>query len=60
MEMTMTYAADFTNGTAKRPATLTFYVINNGCRSFLSQQNVSDKREARRIAKSLGYQPWNF
>lgn len=55
-----TYAADFTNGTAKRPATLTLYAIKNGCRTFLSEQAVADRREGRRVAKSLGYQPWNF
>jgi hypothetical protein len=61
MEEQMTYAADFTNGTAKRPATLTLFAISpNGGRQFLSQQAVADKREARRVAKSLGYQPWNF
>lgn len=58
--MPVTHAADFTNGTKTRPATLTLYTINNGCRNFLSEQAVADKREARRVAKSLGYQPWNF
>ncbi len=56
----MTYAAEFTNGTAKRTATLTLYAIANGCRTFLGEQPVADKREARKVAKSLGYQPWNF
>lgn len=56
----MTYAADFTNGTKARPATLTFYVIENGCRRFLSEQPVADKREARKMAKDMGYTPWNF
>ncbi len=56
----MTYAADFTNGSKTRSATLTFYTIANGCRTFCGQQSVADKREARKVAKSLGYTPWNF
>ena len=56
----MTYAADFTNGSKARPATLTLYTIANGCRTFIDQRPVADKREARKVAKSLGYQAWNF
>lgn len=56
----MTYAADFTNATTTRAATLTLYTIENGRRQHLSTQGVADKREARSIAKRLGYQPWNF
>lgn len=56
----MLYAADFTSGTAKRPAILTLYTISNGCRSMCDERPVADKREARKIAKSLGYQAWNF
>lgn len=56
----MTYAADYTNGSKARSATLTLYTINNGQRTFCSQQPVAGKVEARRVAKSLGYQPWNF
>ena len=56
----MAYAAEFTNGSKTRSATLTFSTIENGRRQFLSEQAVTDKREARRIAKSLGYKPWNF
>lgn len=56
----MTYAADFTNGSKTRSAMLTLYTIANGCRTFVDQRAVADKREARRIAKNLGYQCWNF
>lgn len=56
----MIYAADFTNGTKTRSATLTFYSIADGRRTFISSRSVGDKREARKAAKSLGFTAWNF
>ena len=56
----MTIAAEFTNGSKRRPAILTINVIQNGARRLLSTHEVDGKREARQIAKTLGATPWNF
>lgn len=56
----MIYAADFTNGSKTRSATVTLYSIENGARQHLSTQPVADKREARAVAKRFGYKCWNF
>jgi hypothetical protein len=53
-------AAEFTNGGAKRPATLTLNRIENGRREFVSVHPVASKREARALAKAAGATPWNF
>ena len=53
-------AAEFTNGTKRHPATLSFTSIANGRRTYLETMPVSGKREARAIAVARGAQPWNF
>jgi hypothetical protein len=52
--------ADYTNGGAKRPATLTIAAITDGRRIVREVHNVSGKREARELATRLGAKPWNF
>lgn len=54
------FAAEFTNGTKRHPATLSFTSIANGRRTYLETMPVSGKREARAIAVARGAQPWNF
>jgi len=56
----MTLAADFTNGSKARAASLTLYAINNGRRELHTERAVSGKKEARKIAADLGYTAWNF
>jgi hypothetical protein len=56
----MTFAAEFTNGSKRRPPVLTLNVIANGERKFHSVYEVANKREARSIAAKLGATPWNF
>jgi hypothetical protein len=53
-------AAEFTNGTKRRPAKLDITSIANGRRTYLETLTVSGKREARAIAAERGAQPWNF
>ena len=53
-------AAEYTNGSARRPATLTINRIANGCRERVAVYEVTGKREARRVATELNAQPWNF
>ena len=52
--------ADFTNGGAKRSATLTIYEISGGRRTLRAEHAVAGKREARALAAKLGAKPWNF
>lgn len=56
----MVLAADYTNGSKKRAASLTLYAISNGRREQHNERAVSGKAEARKVAASLGYQCWNF
>lgn len=52
--------ADYTNGGAKRPATLTIAEIVNGRRIVREVHNVKGKAAARFLALKLGATPWNF
>lgn len=51
--------AHYTNGSKRRPATLTI-TATPALSVFDETINVSDKREARRIANERGAKPWNF
>lgn len=53
-------AAEYTTGTNKYPPTLYINRIENGRRSSVAAFTVSGKREARKLAKQQGAEPWNF
>lgn len=53
-------AAEYCVAGRGRPAKLTINRIAAGRRSFISSHEVSGKREARAVAKTLGATPWNF
>jgi len=53
-------AAEYTSGTNKYPPTLYINRITNGRRSNVAAFTVSGKRDARRLAKQQGAEPWNF
>ena len=53
-------AAEFTNGSKTRSATLNINRIVDGRRSPVIGFNVSSRREARQIAKQYGAVLWNF
>ena len=53
-------AAEYTNSTKRRPATLTINRIADGRRSLVTQMTVAGKAEARRIAAQHSAKPWNF
>ena len=52
--------ADYTNGGAKRSATLTIAELANGRRFIVATHEVANKRQARQLAAQLGAKPWNF
>ena len=56
----MVIAAEYTNGTKKQSAYVDINRIENGQRFHVSSHAVSGKREARKLAGSLGATPWNF
>ena len=47
-------AAEYTNGSKRRPAVLTINEISAGQRRTLRTEEVSGKREARAIARTFG------
>ena len=53
-------AAEYTNGSKTRPATLHLNRIIDGHRTPFMGFNVASKREARGLAKRYGATPWNF
>lgn len=53
-------AAEFTNGGARRLATLDITRIRDGRRERIATYEVSGKREARAVAATLNAKPWNF
>jgi hypothetical protein len=53
-------AAEYTNGSKTRPATLHLNRIIDGHRTPFMGFNVTGKREARGLAKRYGATPWNF
>jgi hypothetical protein len=55
-----TLAAEYTNGSKTRSATLNLNRIVDGHRTPVIGFNVTGKREARQIAKQYNAQPWNF
>ena len=57
---TATLAAEYTNGTKRRPATLTINRIADGRRSLVMEMTVAGKAEARRLAAQHSAKPWNF
>jgi hypothetical protein len=56
----MILAAEYTSGTNKYPPTLYINRIADGRRSNVAAFTVSGKREARKLAKQQGAEPWNF
>jgi len=56
----MIKAAEYTNGSKHKPATLSFASISDGRRTYEKTVPVSGKREARKMAEQFGYTPWNF
>jgi hypothetical protein len=57
---TAVLAAEYTNGSKSRLATLDINRIENGQRTLIETHSVMGKREARAVAKALGATPWNF
>jgi acyl-CoA thioesterase len=53
-------AAEYTVGSKRYPPTLYINRITDGRRSNVAAFNVSGKREARKLAKEQGAEPWNF
>lgn len=53
-------AAEFTKGRKSGADTLDITRIVNGKRTYLESYEVLGKREARKVAQSLGATPWNF
>jgi len=53
-------AAEYTVGSKRYPPTLYINRITNGRRSSVAAFTVSGKREARKLAKQQGAEPWNF
>lgn len=53
-------AAEYTNRTSVRSATVRLNRIIDGHRTPVIGFNVANKREARQIAKQYGATPWNF
>jgi acyl-CoA thioesterase len=53
-------AAEYTVGSKRYPPTLYINRITDGRRSNVAAFNVSGKREARKLAKQQGAEPWNF
>ena len=53
-------AAEYTVGSKRYPPTLYINRITDGRRSNVAAFNVSGKREARKLAKQPGAEPWNF
>jgi hypothetical protein len=53
-------AAEFTNGSKRRPATVEIVRIVGGRRVYLETVQVANRREARDVAAYRGAQPWNF
>ena len=53
-------AAEYTVGSKRYPPTLYINRITDGRRSNVAAFNVSGKREARKLAKDQGAEPWNF
>ena len=53
-------AAEYTVGSKRYPPTLYINRITDGRRSNVAAVNVSGKREARKLAKEQGAEPWNF
>ena len=56
----MILAAEYTWGTNRYPPTLYINRITDGRRSNVAAFTVSGKREARKLAKQQGAEPWNF
>ena len=53
-------AAEYAVGSKRYPPTLYINRITDGRRSNVAAFNVSGKREARKLAKQQGAEPWNF
>ena len=53
-------AAEYTVGSKRYPPTLYINRITDGRRSNVAAFNVSGTREARKLAKEQGAEPWNF
>jgi len=53
-------AAEYTVGSKRYPPTLYINRITDGRRSNVAAFTVSGKREARKLAKEQGAEPWNF
>lgn len=56
----MILAAEYTKGLKGQLDILDIVVIADGYRVYLKPHEVMGKREARKVAKSLGAKPWNF
>jgi len=52
--------AEFTKGRKGGLDLLDIARITNGQRTYLESYEVLGKREARKVAQSLGATPWNF
>lgn len=53
-------AAEFTKGRKGKLDILDIVRIADGQRTFIETHEVMGKREARKVAQSLGATPWNF
>lgn len=53
-------AAYFTKGGKNKLDTLDVVRLTNGDREWIETMSVMGKREARKVAESMGAKPWNF
>ena len=53
-------AAYFTKGGKNKLDTLDVVCLTNGDREWIETMSVMGKREARKVAESMGAKPWNF
>ncbi len=52
--------AHYTNGSARKPATVSIAVRVRGDRRFTHEITVAGRREARKVAATHNATPWNF
>ena len=52
--------AEFTKGGKNKLDRLDLALMGGGQRIYLESHEVMGKREARKVAESLGAKPWNF
>lgn len=56
----MTLTCSFWTATKRVPAHVTIENLDNGQRRLVTTVRVENKREARKVAKSMNAEPWNF